>query len=213
MPIIINPTPTVDVSAFFREVMPFLPQAPEFEVDYRIKQAIKEFCTRSRSWRQTETTLLTTVASQQDYDADLPTGTDLVAVLSAWDGTTELTTANPATEDDYAPAETSDEVMVRAVPVNVVRVIPAPLVAGKVLKGTVCFTPNEDATDIPEFIFYRWRRVIRDGCLADMMAQVGKPWSNPSQVEFRMRQFDMGISEASNASGPVSRHPLRVKPA
>lgn len=213
MPIIINPTPTVDVSEFVREVMPYVPQAPEFEVLYRIKQAIKQFCTDSRAWRQTKTDLLTTVAGQEDYDADLPDGTDLVAVLSAWDGTTELTTASPGAEDDYQPGTTSGDVMVRAVPVNVVRVIPAPLTAGKVLKGTVCFTPNESATNIPEFIFFRWREVVRDGCLAAMMAQVNKPWSNPGQVEFRMRGFRSGVNRASNEAGPVSRHPLRVKPA
>src|SRR5689334_4371004 len=106
MPIILDPIATVATTTLLREVMLHLPMAPEFEVEYRMKLAVRDFCRGSRAWRQINTDLLTTVADQIVYDADLPDGTELVAVLSAWDGSTELDVELPGEQDDYEPNST-----------------------------------------------------------------------------------------------------------
>lgn len=214
MPIILLPASTVSYSLLYREVMPHVPNVPEFEVEYRLKQATREFCHRSLSWRQANTELLTTVADQVSYDADLPDATELVAVLSAWDGDTEIDVELPGEVEDLEPGSSDSEWKVGVEStMDAIRLSPAPDTSGTVLTGTIALSPNEDSTEIPAFIWKRWRKPVAAGCIAALKEQVGKPWSDPvGAVMFRQR-FEDGCMEASNASGPVRRRPLRVRPA
>lgn len=211
MPIILEPIDTVATTTLMREVMLHLPMAPEFEVEYRLKLAVRDFCRASRAWRQINTDLLTTVADQIVYDADLPQGTELVAVLGAWDGSTELDVELPGEQDDYEPNTSATSWKVGIEPtLDAVRLSPAPSTSGVVVTGTVCFAPNEDSTTLPAFIYKRWRSVVASGCIAMMKGQTGKPWSDPIGEAIHQQKFDHGVGWASNMSGPVRRRPIRV---
>ena len=103
MAIILLPLETIPFSSLLPEVMLHLPMALEFDVEYRLKQSARDFCRRSYAWRQPNTELLTTVAGQTSYDADLGFATEVAAVLSAWNGTTEIDVELPGEADDSAP--------------------------------------------------------------------------------------------------------------
>lgn len=213
MPIILVPIDTVPYSTLLKEVMLHLPIALEFDVEYRMKLAVRDFCRQSRLYRQENTDLLTTVAGQQSYDAGLPTGTELVAVASAWDGDEELDVELPGERDDYQPGISDSSWVVGVEPtMDAIRLSPAPDTSGLVLKGTIVLAPNEESTDLPAFIYRRWRSTIAAGCIAKVKAQTGKPWSDPLGSDVAQRKFDEGCALASNMAGPVRRRPLRVIP-
>ncbi len=210
MAIVVAPVNTIPVTDFIREVMPFLPGVPEFEAEYRLKQAMREFCQRSKIWRQRNTTMVTTVLGQQEYPAGLPSGVELAGIVSAWMGGTELGIMFPGDEDNIPPGETADTPDIGVINFDTVILSALPQAAGVAVVGTIALAPNEASTTCPAFLFDRWRDAIRDGCLARVMLQVGKPWSNPGQGVMHAVQFDDDCREASNAAGPVRRVSLRT---
>jgi hypothetical protein len=212
MPIVLIPAETIAYSLLLKEVMLYLPMALEFDVEYRLKQAARDFCRRSLVWRQPNTELLTTVADQSSYDAELPDGTELAAVLSAWNGSTEIDVELPGEVDDYEPGSSASTWKVGVeLTMDALRLTPAPSTAGIVLTGTIALAPNEDAVDLPAFVWKRWRTPVASGCIALVKAQTGKPWSDPGAVAYHRELFEAGILDASNKAGPVRRRPLRVR--
>jgi hypothetical protein len=212
MTIILTQVATVPFSLLLREVMLKLPMAPEFEVEYRMKEAVREFCQRSLSWRQPDTELLVTVVGQRSYTADLPGGTEIAAVISAWNGSTELDVELPGEQDDFEPSSTDSEWKVGMEPtMDAFRLSPAPLTAGITITGTLALAPNDDATEAPAYVWNRWRKVVAAGCIAAMKEQTDKPWSDPAGAMHHQQRFEAGIREASDKAGPVRRRPLRVR--
>lgn len=213
MPIILLPIDAVPYSLLLKEVMLHLPMALEFEVEYRLKQAARDFCRRSLAWRQRNTSLLQTVAGQSDYSADLPDGTELAGVISAWAGSTELDVELPGEPDDIQPGDThpSDWKVGVTEDLDALRLSPAPSVSGITLTGTIALAPNEESTELPAFIWKRWRRPVASGCIAMIKEQTNKPWSDPAGVAYHRSIFDQGVLDASNLAGPVRRRPLRVR--
>ena len=212
MPIIVDPYDTTATSVLNREVMLHLPGVQVWEVEYRLKQAVRDFCRITQVWQQRNTEILTTVADQEEYDAGLPVGTELVAVISAYlaDGT-EVDIEVPGEAEDQMPSESDSVWKIGLAGTEAVRLTPLPSTSGVVVTGTVAFAPNEDSEDLPTVIYNRWRTPIAHGTLAVMMTQVGKPWSNPQQALFHQGRFDDGARECSVKTGPIRRRPLRVR--
>lgn len=212
MPIIVDPYDTTPTSTLNRDVMLYLPGAPIFEVEYRLKQAVRDFCRITQVWQQRNTEILTTIANQEEYDAGLPVGTELAAVISAYlaDGT-EVDIEVPGEAEDQMPSESDSEWKIGLAGTDSVRLTPLPSVAGVVVTGTVAFAPNEASDDLPTVIYNRWRTPIGHGAIAMMMMQVGKPWSNPQQAGYHRAMFDDGARECAVKTGPKRRRPLRVK--
>lgn len=216
MTIILVPIDTVPVTNFLQEVGLHLPMAPVWEIERCMKLAIRDFCRETTVWRQRNTVLLTTVANQEDYAANLPSGTELVAVLSAFlsDGT-ELEVALPGEEEDFAPSERSSaptDWLIGVDSVDDVRVIPAPSVAGTVVKGTIALSPNEDAEDVPAVVWRRWRTPVAHGCIAKMLDMRGKPWSGTGgEIAYHREKYEEGANECAVLMGPRRRRGLDVR--
>ena len=214
MSIILLPIDSVPYSALMREVIPYVPMAPEFDIEYRLKLAARDFCRGSLAWRQQDTELLTTNAAQAVYEAELDAGREIAAVISAWAGGSEVEVELPGERDDVSPGDTSSAWRIGVEPdLNSLRLSPAPSVGGVVVTGTIAFAPNEESTSLPEFIWRRWRNVIAAGAISALKAQANKPWSDPAGALAAGGAFSSGIQEASNRTGPVRRRPLRVTPA
>jgi|JI9StandDraft_1071089.scaffolds.fasta_scaffold42258_2 hypothetical protein len=212
MPIIVDPYDTTLTSVLNRDVMLYVPGAPIFEVEYRLKQAVRDFCRITQVWQQRNTEILTTVADQEEYDAGLPSGTELVAVISAYlaDGT-EVDIEVPGEAEDQMPSESDSVWKIGLAGTEAVRLTPLPSTSGVVVTGTVAFAPNEESEDLPTVIYNRWRTPIAHGAIAAMMTQVGKTWSNPTQALYHQGRFDDGARECSVKTGPIRRRPLRVR--
>ena len=212
MTIIVDLTNTTPVETLHREVTLYTPGAPIFEVDYQLRQAVRDFCRITQVWQQRNTEILTTVADQEEYDADLPVGTELVAIISAWNGTTEIEVEVPGESDDQDPTDSSTTWRVGLVGTDTIRVVPLPEEADIVVTGTVAFAPNEESEVLPTAVYQRWRTPIVNGAIAKLMLQVGKPWSNPNQAGIHQGIFDAGAAECAAKTAPRQRRPiLRVK--
>ena len=209
MTIVVTPSAGTPLADITRDVMMFLPSIPIFEVEHLLKQTLRDFCRRSLVWRQPDTRLLTTVAGQKLYPSSLPLGTELAAVLSAWDGETELTVIDA--DDEGSPGDTCQWPDVALFGDDAIRLSPAPSIGGRIYTGSIALSPNEASTEIPAFIYRRWREAIKHGCTSRAMMEVGKPWSNPNQAMYHEREYDAMATEASNSAGPVRRQGLRVK--
>jgi hypothetical protein len=210
MPITPITTGQEPIASILRDVMAFLPQAPEWEVEHRAKQVISDFCKRSLVWQQQSNTLLTTVAGQASYSAGLDSTVDLVRVMSAWMGDDEIDVTVPGEQEDEGPAK-RDATWTVGNDRNSFILSPLPESSGVIVTGTVALAPSRDATHIPAIVWAEWRDEIGCGIKAHMMMHVNKPWSNPGQAQAHMREFEDGIAWASNSTGPVRRKPLRVK--
>jgi len=212
MTIIVDPYNTTATNVLNRDVLLWLPGAQLWEVEYRLKQAVRDFCRITQVWQQRNTAILTTVANQEEYDAGLPVGTELVAIVSAYlaDGT-EVDIEVPGEAEDQMPSASDSVWKIGLAGTEAVRLTPLPSTSGVVVTGTVAFAPNEDSEDLPTVIYNRWRTPIAHGAIAMMMTQVGKPWSNPAQALYHQARFDDGARECSVKTGPIRRRPLRVK--
>ncbi len=212
MTIIVDLTNTTPVETLHRDVTLYAPGAPIFEVDYQLRQAARDFCRITQVWQQRNTEILTTVADQEEYDAGLPAGTELVAIISAWNGTTEIEVEVPGESDDQDPTESSGTWRVGVVGTDTIRVCPLPDASGTVVTGTLAFAPNEESEVLPTVVYQRWRTPIVNGAIAKLMLQVGKPWSNPNQAGIHQGIFDAGAAECAAKTAPRQRRPiLRVK--
>lgn len=212
MPIILDPIVTQPVGVLAKEVMLHLPMAPIFEVEYRTAQVVRDFLRETRAWRQRDTTLLTTVAGQRIYPADLDPGMELLEIVACWNGEDEVATQQPGQEEDYRPGHRAREWVIGIEPVNNMRLSPAPDVSGIVLTGTVAFATTEDATTLPDFIYQRWRTEIGWGVIANMAEQKDKPWSDPARATYYQGKFKQACCDATLLYGIRKRHPRRVTP-
>lgn len=210
MPITVITTGQVQLSEIVRDVMAFLPQAPDWDVEHRAKQVLNDFCKRSLVWQQQSNTLLTTVAGQASYSTGLESTVDLVRVISAWVGDDEIDVTVPGEQEDEGPAK-RDAKWTVGNDRNSFILSPLPESGGVVVAGTIALATSRDATHIPAVVWNEWRDEIGCGIKAHMMMQVGKPWTNPAQAQAHMREYEDGVAWASNSTGAVRRKPLRVK--
>lgn len=211
MPIIIDPGSTEPLLSIVHDAMPYVPSAMEFAVEIQVREAAREFCRRSRIWRQANTALATTVADQSEYDLNQPDAAEVIWLASAWVGTNEADVELPGEVDDVQPGTSGNQWKVGLTVDGTLRLTPAPDTAGVEIVGTVVFGPSDDATTLPTFIHRRWRWPIMHGAIAALQSEVGKPWSKPSDVPFHRDKFEDGVREAANLTGPARRRPLRAR--
>jgi hypothetical protein len=214
MPIIIDAGSFAAWSLLNQEAITFVAGCPVFLVETEVKAAAREFLRRSTAWRDRKVDLLTTVADEDEYAYDLPANAELNRVHVAWNGTTEVDVQVPGEEDDSETADTDTEWMIGVLEGGQgFRLTPAASTAGVELTGTVSYVTATNAAGIPQWIYDEWHYGIACGAAARLLKQVSRPWSNPQASVMLQEQFDVAIREASNRAGPVTRRPLRVRPA
>lgn len=155
---------------------------------------------------------VTTTAEAPD---DLPVALDAqwaVAILSAriaGEEVSVLAANDPATEDATAeyPA------IVYADP-DRPYVVPPPTVPVDV-ELFLAVAPGQESTEIPDFMWQRWREALIDGALARLLAKRGKPWSDPQEAERRRLLFELAKTQQAMFLGRnrlTSAQRLRVTP-
>ena len=78
-----------------------------------------------------------------------------------------------------------------------VRFVPAPFQAAPVAWALlVALTITEDATDIPDDIYARWKDTIAAGARMRLRQQSNKPWSSPDLFLLEQAKFEDGVYKA-----------------
>lgn len=187
------------------------PECPNFRLDDALKEVAREFLTTTQVWRMARGTLLTTVADTLTYAYVPPNNGEVCAVISAWNGDTELDVIVPGEQDEDEPSEISDDYKVGVRFLDTLYLSHKPLSAGVDIEGVLAFTTSETAAGIPEDVWRQWGEEIACGAAAMLVTEPAKPWSNPNTYQFLRGRFEDGMSDASNSAGPVRRKPMRVK--
>lgn len=196
---------------------PLLPDCPVFTVLDALQRAAGTFYDQSRAWRVDDFTVATTVLDQAEYTvAGLPSNSELAGVPALWVGEDEVHEATAADAGAAQPGVSDDTWTVAVSGPAKIKLTPPPLIAGKVIKGTIALKPAAAATGIDSDL-YHWRRhreAIEAATLAELMGQVGKPWSNPQMALVMAAEAKRHALRCASAAGPKSRRPrLRVTPA
>lgn len=181
-----------DCSALDRllpEVLIYAPNAPEVSALKFLRDAAREFCERTRVWRDTDELTV----SEPDYeavcgyDADIVEieraeldGVKLIPVTMAW-----LDREVPSWrsyEEDAAPAK----YLTQTEPDTVTIVPPAT----GTLKLWLILKPTRKATELPQFLVDHHATEIGRGAAAKLLQLPGFDFSNPALAEQLAREFN-----------------------
>lgn len=213
MPVIAVTSSHTLLSVLVDDVAPLVPECPRALIRNKLIRTCRQFLSESRCWRDRGITLLTTVASQKAYAFNVPADAELLQVMSAWDGDTEVDADLPGDDDDESPDFTSSTFKVGVSDDGTeLECRPTPSTDGVVLKGSVSYTLALDGNSIPTWIYTDHRDALAAGAAAMLVIQPGKPWSNPGNYVGYQGMFREAIRDASNKAGPVRRRPLTSKP-
>lgn len=187
-------------SAFYPDVLPELPWAPDPAVDQWLRNAAIEFFDRSKAY-VVDLDAADAVANQMAYDLDLPSYTDLVEVVAVVVSGNPLDPASPqflagkfgdwsaeVGTPDYYTQQSMDGLLL----------VPAPSAsAAAAIKIKAAVKPSHAAPSIENWLFVQWRQAITAGAKAKAMAEEGKPWSNPDGAMLNLSLFEGAISRAT----------------
>ncbi len=113
------------------------------------------------------------------------------------------TTVPPEREDKAKPGDYPQTYTNTPYP-DVIQIFPVPRDVPKFeLLARCALTLNECATEdlcIPDWIFSRYKEAIRDGVIGDLLSEGGKPYTNYSQGDKRLRKFRWWIAKARDES-------------
>jgi hypothetical protein len=207
----------VKYTAFYSDVLPHLKADPSEPVlDNALRNTAIEFFRESWSWR-VYTDPISVEAGVPEYDVELPTGTDIVTVLSV---TLNGAPINPNTNDELdrlRPRWTSDTGLPKWYTMTEsTSIVLAPVPDQNFTDGLVmhlALMPTRSATSITDWAANLYWDGIVAGTIAYLMEMPEKPWSNEKFAANRRRVFNSAVASArESAVRGLSRAPLRTVP-
>lgn len=186
---------------FFPDVLPDVLGCPEPTVERAIQNAARDFCERSRIWRDDLPQILT-AGLQAIYPIAYPEESEGVELIGA---TLDGVDIKLETADDNKPSQrrspvatgtervlTQDLVSVQLMPT------PAADAIGRVLILTAILKPGEFASGLPDRFADKHRLAISNGALAKLLVANKAPWANPQLAKIKGDEFEAAIKRASS---------------
>ncbi len=206
---------TVAISAWATDILPKVPGVPWPGFIKAVRDAAWDFCRQTllhSAWLDR----ISTVASTPEYALALPsTGYEHVRI---WNIDQLFFKQNGLPDDQFAPLDPASEQELERVcgtswrfatgpdpveyicaeynPFNI-RFRPIPTLAsasGVLIRVNV--VPIETATDIEEWLYYRWREEIKAGALAELYSHKAAPYYDPQLATAWGIVFRDGIANA-----------------
>lgn len=203
----------IKYSELLGEVLPYLNADPSDPVaENVIKRTVIEFCARSWVWQHL-TDQIDVVAGENTYDLEQPTGTDVVAVISAaldakpllpkdilWLNKEMPCWQTTGTQPQYFTQVDTEQIILAGMPNS-----------GYSLTLTLALQPSRSATSFPKWILNQYLYVLADGALSKLMMMPNKPWTDINNGADRRAKFESGIFNARASSvSALGRAPQRV---
>lgn len=182
---------------------------PEIEAIAQMRNAVMEFCERTR-WLTTGYTATVTPA-----DAAVPVSLDLqvLDILEAWIGDKEVTVT--FMNDPWLNCMRQGDVALTFSDPSYAQLIPSPT-ADVEVELLLAIAPGPTSTEVNDVLWLRKSEALTDGALARLLAVPGVPWTNPALAEYHGARFERAIT-ASAAEAGLNRRTrgrrLRVRPA
>ncbi len=194
---------------FHSLVLPSVLGCPIPTMDNALRLTARDFCKRTREWRESES--FTAQGIVNLFDIDIPPGTELVRIISAdvagepldIFGRGELPT-------DWATCTPPDGLY--HVGTTEYRVFPVPPANARITIESALM-PSNTGTGVGDDVFDRYAEAIADGALCRLMKMPRQPWSDINLAGIHDRDYERAVHHAANRdfaqTAPAQR---RVKP-
>lgn len=187
-----------DLDVFLPSIMPYAPGCPEPTARAGIIKAAREFCERTRLWRDQDQFTITPTSCNV---VCAPDGADLFEIEHAALDGLELHPISIADLDTYHPGwrtyEPGGGKWITQTEPGAVLIVPP---SSGTLRLATFLVPAEDADLLPDFLAQQHRRVIADGALAEILMTPGQPFTAPDRAQFYSMRFEswlLGLSTRS----------------
>lgn len=200
----------MELEALFPFVIPHVKACPDPTAIFHIRQALRDFCTRTLVW-QANLAPMPTVVGFDSYMLAIPAGASLVKLLMAGIddeplGIVDRTKGvSGSSRNPYGRIWTEDR--------KAVHLFPVPSAAGKQIKVLAALKPTQAATEIEDQLFEDFASIIATGAKASLLNMVNVTWSDPRLALDLTNQFKADCARtASRVSKGFGRSARQVRP-
>ncbi len=194
--------------AFYPWVLPEVNGCPLPTINRALCDAAREFCTATAAWWEQSDTLVPDGVTQR-FEFDIPSGAELVRVLSA--------TVNDDPMDvlpsEELPADWQTTVVTEPcdslIHISLTEYLLIPVPTGRI-DVKLAFKPTLLGSGVGDDVFNKYAEVVACGAKAKLMAMPAA-WANPVVGQMHRQMFDKGIHSAAN-EGSRLKGRLRSKP-
>lgn len=184
-----------DLDVFLPLVMQGAPGCAEPAAKQAIIKAAREFCERTRIWRDSDTFQVTPTSCNV---VCTPADADLFEIEFSTLDNKPLQPISYSDLNHEIPnwrSLTSPGRWITQIERGTVMVVPA--VTGTLFLSTILI-PSEEAEQLPDFLAKDYRRAIVDGALAEVLMLPAQSFSAPDRAQFYSARFEQRISQLFN---------------
>lgn len=194
---------TTPLSAFLPLLMIAVPGASEPLAEQAVLHAARQFCARTRLWRETSSH---NVAANTPVTVTWPTSAALHEIENVWFDDrrldpTQFQAEPPNAQPDYTVAFASPNTLTLRAPID------------GTFRIVALLKPPLAALDVPDWLYDNYAEVIAAGALARLLAMPGQVWRDDQAAIIHDGRFEAAVTRlyGSNLSGQ-QRAPIRSKP-
>lgn len=207
---------SVAYEAFLPHVLPYVPGCFDEQARIAVRNACIDFCRDSLVLQQ-DMDSISTVAGENTYDVDVPTGYVLAQVLTLYyqgkrlERKSQLELERLYTRDWQSLLGTP-QVFTQFTPDAVtVALKPDTAVSGS-LSGRIALVPSRSSTTVEDVLLERYLDSIVSGSLARLMVTPDQPYTNLQFAAVNESKFKSGAAKTrSFVNGGMSHAPMRVR--
>lgn len=191
--------------------MHLVPGCPEPEAVDALRDAVIEFCDKSKSW------VYWTDRDSDDlvFDSTSEAEAIPIALFDAYMGADQLAAIDINKNVVEPPVNTTVLTFDRDHLWDSIQLLPAPA-AVVTVRLLMAWKPTPWATEFPDHLWFSRAEALKAGALARLMANAGTTYANPSMAGVHEQTFRSAISSAIGSAGVNRRtvlQRLRVRPA
>ncbi len=192
-------------SVLVPDIQAEIPEIPSFIAERQVLRALREFAEMTRAWRVDIQVGVTAATATVDLTSLLPTGSELVDILSIKDSVTGGAPVSPTTfirldqdHPDWRAEEALDAQWYVLDGNNTIRFVftPSTTVANKYYTRVAVKPVLATATTIDDVIANKYDELLVHGALARLYLIPRKPWTDANLAIFHKNIFDAGIGPA-----------------
>jgi len=185
---------------FFPEVLPYVPDVAEPVAENAIRQAVIEFCERTRFWQE-DLDAVPVIAKEGIYEIDTDRGVKFVDVMMGYyddrllipKSAEEL--SNLFRRSDWRTLVADPYYVTRINPTEV-QLVPRPAFRGSRLKIRAALAPTRDSTTVADAVYEEYLEVVAAGARARLYNTPKQPYFDRAVGQEYERRFRAGINEA-----------------
>lgn len=193
----------VALEEFRRYVQPYASGVTPFEVAHHIREALRDFCARTKCW-QVLLDPFVTAAGSAEYTLTPPAGAAISQVEEVFVSEARLDFAG--LDDLYTLTAGNWRTAAAGTPLQATFLEPGRLrlhttpdaVATVYVRAAL--KPSASATlataTLPDFLFEQWAQDIANGALTRLYATPDKPYSNPQLSLERGTRYEVSVGDA-----------------